>query len=168
MNLKAKRPDYKPERESIDLVFEILGIMGLLLLFGYPLFSYGSLPEQIPTHFNASGQPDDFSAKWTVWILPAAGLAMYLLFHGIKQIPDKYNYPVKITTENAAFQYKNAVRMMTFFQASIVVSMAYITLITIQTALGNAEGLGTYFVQLFLLIFIGGGIYFTWQSAVKK
>ena len=163
--MASQRPLYVPEKDNIDTILDTLGIIGLVVLLGYPWLYFNELPEQIPGHFNIRGEVDAWGSKWTIWTLPAIGLVIYIFFGWIKTIPHKYNYPVQITRENAAFQYKNAVRMMRFFQMAITLTLAYIIFITTNTALGQPASLGPYFTPAFLLFFCGGAIYFALQSA---
>lgn len=163
--MKTERPIIEIEKESLDQTLEVLGLISLIFLIAYPAFHFSALPDPVPSHFNASGEVDAYSSKWTIFILPAIGLALHLFFHWFKKIPHKYNYPGKITAANAAAQYKIAVRMMRFFQTSISFSLAYITLTIVQTAKGNVMGLGPYFLPMFMAIFIGGAIYFALKAA---
>ncbi len=57
----------------------ILGIV--LLSFVVSVYSYPHLPEQVATHWNASGEVDSYMPKsWGVFILPFALLVLSLVF----------------------------------------------------------------------------------------
>ncbi len=68
------RPKIKIEPEPIDRIVESIGVIGIILLIGLPVFYYSSLPDIIPKHYGLSGEPDGFSGKGIIWTLPAIGL----------------------------------------------------------------------------------------------
>ena len=55
------------------------------LLFSVAVYS--RLPEQVPTHFNIAGEPDDWSGRFfAAFLMPAMGILMYLVFHLLPRI----------------------------------------------------------------------------------
>ena len=43
---------------------------------------YSRLPEQVPTHFNLAGEPDDWTGRfWATFMMPVMGILIYLMFH---------------------------------------------------------------------------------------
>ena len=165
--MKETRPIIKIDKEPFDQTLYTLGIFALIVLIAYPIFYYGTMPEPVPTHFNASGKPDNFGGKWTIFIIPLIGLGQFFFFNYLLKVPHKYNYPVKITAENAAFQYRNSVRMIQFLQATLTITFAWITVGSVNIALGKAEGLGETFLLCFVSAIVGGIIYFAYRSASK-
>lgn len=154
------RPKIKLKKENIDLTLEALAILGLLFLIVYPLYHYSSLPEEIPSHFGASGRPDDYQSKNIIWAFPALGVFIYLLLTMISRVPHTFNYTVKITEKNATTQYQIALRMMSALKAIILFAFAYISFTSIQIALGNKRELGYWFLPI-LLIFVFASIIYT-------
>ena len=52
----------------------------LLAPFIISIFLWDKLPEEVPTHFNASGEADDWGPKWiNAFMLPGIGVGVYLL-----------------------------------------------------------------------------------------
>lgn len=48
------------------------------------------LPEQVPTHFDLQGDPNDYSSKLLLWFVPAGlGLAIYLFMYLIPLLDPK-------------------------------------------------------------------------------
>ena len=156
------RPIIKIEKQPIDRFFEIVALIGLIILIIYPIMHYQDLPEKIPTHFNGSGEPDDYQKKAIIWILTIVGLFTYGLFTYIKKIPHKFNYTIKITEENAKTQYTIALRMINALNAIIMSTFAYISYSSIQIALKKATSLGSGFTPILLILVfgtIGYGLY---------
>ncbi len=73
---------------------EILPIVLIILAFVVGLLSYSSLPETIPSHWNAQGEIDAWSSRnFGVFFLPSITLGIYLLITLIPLIdPLKKNY----------------------------------------------------------------------------
>lgn len=161
------RPKLKIELDTSDWVIEIVGAFFMILMVGFPIYYFNELPETIPRHFNAAGEPDGFSQKNIIWILPAIGVVMYIGMFFLNKFPHIFNYPSEITIENAERQYRIATKLMRTLNMLISASFFYIGYSTIQTALNKQDGLGTLFLPVFLLgIFgtIGSYMYF----ALKK
>ena len=167
-NEDMERPQLKIELEPIDKASELLGILGLLLLIGLPIYYFDKLPETIPRHFGANGEPDGFSGKGIIWALPAIGFIMYVGMFWLTKYPHIFNYPQQVTRENAKSLYTAGTRMVRTLNTIISCIFAYITYSTIQTALGNKSGLGTLFMLIFTIVILGTIGYFLYKSMSKK
>ena len=160
-NLELNRPIIKLETGPSDLILEILTIVGLLCFIGFTLYSNTRLPETVPTHFNASGEPDDYGSKNSLWMLPVIALVVYAILSLVSRIPEKFNYPVTITPANARKQYTLGIRLIRYLKLVIVLMFFFISYGTVQTALGIASGLGIWFLPVFLgIILVPIVIYF--------
>lgn len=161
------RPIIKIEQEPVDRILEFVALAGVLVMLIYSAASYGALPERIPMHFNAAGEPDGFGGKKMIWLLPAIGLVSYLGMTLMNRYPHTFNYLVKITEENARYHYRTATRMINTLKAVIMALFAYIHYMTIQVALGKMTGLGPWFLPVFLVAVLGTVGYFLWKSSQK-
>jgi len=59
----SDRPKLKIPFLAIDIVIELVSITLLILMWTHLIIEYNSLPETIASHFNAKGEPDDYSKK---------------------------------------------------------------------------------------------------------
>ena len=79
---------------------EAIGV-ALLALLGWITWSalYGPnpLPERIPTHFMANGQPNAWGPPAVLWLLPAVAAFVYLLISVVGLFPGSFNFPVRAT-----------------------------------------------------------------------
>lgn len=148
---KQRRPRIRIGRGVIDWILESMGLTALILIIAYPLMSFGELPAEIPSHFDASGEPDAYSGKWIIWLLPLVTLILYSGMSVFQNYPHVFNYPVKVTNENAEKLYRTAVRSLTVLKVLVTLFFLYITIRTILIATGKATELG----EMFLYIFIG-------------
>lgn len=152
---KANRPRLKIKRTTVDWFIEFAAFSFVIILILLPIINYNHLPETIPVHFNAAGEPDGFGSRSTLWILPVTGVFMWLMFTVLESFPQIYNYPVKITPENAVTQYRMATRLLRVLKTVILIIFSFISLKTIDTAGGGASGLGKAFLPVFLILVFG-------------
>lgn len=126
-------------------VTSIVGKAAIVLMFVISGVFYHQLPEQIPTHFNFKGKADAFGAKQSIWGLALIGLLLYVgLFYVNK-------YLIKKVNENAHKDYLKAIRVNTMLSLFIALSFCYITFQTVFVALGKSQGLGTWFLPVFII-----------------
>jgi uncharacterized membrane protein len=149
------RPKIKLELTTTDKTFEIMGWLSVLTIWVLTITNYSQLPETIPIHYNGEGQADSFGGKATILTLTAMATALFVGMTFLNKFPHIFNYPIRITEENAIRQYTNATRMIRYLKLIIVVVFGLIAFKTIQNVNGRADGLGTWFLPLILgLIFL--------------
>ncbi len=149
------RPKIRIELTTADKMVEILGWFALLSIWIFTIASYSSLPDTIPIHYNGAGKADGFGNKINILILPFIATILFVGMTIANKFPHFFNYPTKITEENALRQYTNATRMMRFLKLILVVLFSLIAFKTIQGTRGNSAGLGIWFLPLTMgLIFI--------------
>ncbi|MEO0340551.1 MAG: DUF1648 domain-containing protein, partial [Bacteroidota bacterium] len=163
-----ERPKLTIDWQPIDWLIETIGAIALVLMILLPILYLGILPDEVPRHFNAAGEADAMGSKNTIFLLSGIGFLMYISLWYLNKFPHTFNFPTKITKENAYIQYQNATRMMRTVNTFIAISFAYITYMIIQNGLGNANGLGRYFTPIFLgltflIVFLG-----IYNAAKKK
>lgn len=163
-NNKLNRPKIKLRLTAIDWIVEIIAFSFFIIIIALPLIYFRQLPDTIPTHFNASGTPDGYGSKNTLWILPVTAVFMYLMMTVLEALPHIYNYMVEITPENAPTQYRIATRLIRILKTVILVLLAFISYKTIKTTTGGAAGLGKAFLPVFLLLTFGITIFYIVQS----
>lgn len=162
-----ERPKIKIDLDISDFIIEIIGAIFIIMMIAWPLYFFNELPDIIPSHFNAAGEPDGFSQKNTIWSMPALGLFSYISMFILNKFPHIFNYPKEITEENAERQYRIATKLIRTLNVLIAAGFFYISLRTIQTALNEQNGLGTFFLPIFLLTIFGTiGVYM--YQALKK
>lgn len=72
---------------------EVIILMLTLLPLLYLGMIYNSIPNEVPMHFNASGEVDRYSSKMELWLLPLlVNILMYALLKYLPAIdPKKHN-----------------------------------------------------------------------------
>lgn len=163
-----KRPVIIIHPSQLDKTIELISKILLLIMWILAVFTFINMPAIVPVHFGASGKPDDYGSKATLWILPLLGTIIYFGLTWLNQYPQIFNYPTKITEANAGQQYMMATRMLRFLKAGILLIFTFIILFTYLTATGYANGLSNWFLPLMLVIILSPTSYFIAKSVKKK
>ena len=167
--MNSERPKIKIPFQSIDFVIELASITILSLMWVHLILEFGNLPDSIPSHFNAAGEPNDYSDKLFLWFLPAIATVMFIGLFILNRFPHLHNYMVNITQENALRQYRFGTRVLRTVNFLCVLMFAYINYQIILGAENNASSLGMGFVitvvgtSILLPIFI-----YIYQQKLKK
>lgn len=163
-----ERPKIKIKKTPVDYTTEVIGVLGLILLIGLPLYYFDQLPETIPRHFGTNGEPDGFSGKGIIWTLPIIGIIMHAGMFWLTKHPHIFNYTQQVTEENAERLYTIGTRMIRTLNAIITCVFAYIINSIIQISLGTQNGLGNWFIPVFMILIFAITGYFLYKSMSKK
>ncbi|WP_339206773.1 DUF1648 domain-containing protein [Paenibacillus sp. FSL K6-3182] len=142
------------------------GISVLLLLSSviYLIVKWPDLPQTIAIHFNGRGEADGWGSKAALVILP---IISFLLFAGLallRKIPHEFNYMTTITEQNAPYQYKTSILLLSWIKLEIVALFAYVQWAAIQVASGGASKLGIWLLPVILVILIGTIVFYVMKS----
>ncbi len=116
----SNRPRIKIEKDKIDKVVFFITIIFLILLIVFNFWIYKNSPQIIPAHFGTDGNPNRYSDKSILFIMPAIALVIFLLLNTLVRYPELYNYPQSITEENAPAYYRKGIKMMRFLNLGIM------------------------------------------------
>lgn len=136
-----------------DLEIWLARIAIILIVVSFLIIgiNYTQIPGTVPVHFNGAGKPDSWGHKAMLWILPVAMALVNFFITYISKKPAKFNYPYKITPENAENVYRKT-RLSILLMAVVTALMTiYISWRSIQIAFGEATGLGMWFLPVFLI-----------------
>ena len=162
------RPNIKVAITKFDKILEISAVLLLLFFWIFILIHFKNLPKIIPIHFNGSGTVDGFGPRASVFVLPIIGTILYIGLTVLQKHPQYSNYPIKITQENAQYQYANATKMLRVLKIIILVIFFVIDYFTILTVAGKEDGLGKWFLPFTFGILFVPIIYFLIQSSKLK
>lgn len=159
----SPRPDITPARTRIEYVLDMIALLAVVFALAIVADAWEALPERVPRHFNAAGEPDAYGSKASVLIPALTALVLYVVLSLAQRVrPRRYNYPLRITEDNAAVQYRLARLYLAVTKAAVIILLASGTWLTIQVALGHRQGLGGWYLPAFLgtvtLTMVGYGI----------
>ncbi len=144
-------PD-KQTKNIFNSLVEILTVAGLLL---HALIIFGTwnlLPESIPVHFNFAGNADGWGDRSDILLLFSLSVLLYAGLSWLGRYPQKFNYPWKITENNAERQYHLAKSFMKVIKCQTVWLFAIISLQIIGVSLGQMDSLGYLFLPIIITI----------------
>ena len=167
MNIK-ERPRLHLKITPFELMFNG---MTLILFIGsiiYLLFVWGTLPSEVPAHYNATGEVDRWGSKWEMIILPIIAAILWIGMTILEKYPHVFNY-MNLKKDNIRGQYLNARRMLNVLKNTITLIFAYMNWKDVQIALGHDDALGVWFTPVFfLLLFVPMGYYIIKSFQIKK
>jgi uncharacterized membrane protein len=124
------RPKIKLERKLFDVIVDRKNWALLIAFWAYILFSYSTLPDSVPTHYNFKGEIDAYGSKKMLFLLPVIATIISVGFHFLVKVPHIFNYIITITEQNANVQYQLATRMLRVLKLFITItffSLAFTT-----------------------------------------
>jgi len=147
-------------RKTIEVLALI--VLGYLSWITYwALNGLDRLPDRVPTHFDISGHPNAWGSPTLLWVLPAVGAGLYLLFTGLASVRFRsYNLPVRVTQANLPLIQEKTSEMIAWIKTEMLCLFVYIQSGIIQGARVGAFRLSPAIVPIFLVvIFATLGIY---------
>lgn len=136
-----------------------VSVLVFLTMLVYLFVQYGALPDQVPGHYDGAGQVDRWGGKEELFLLPLIGAALWIGMSVLEKYPHTYNY-LNLTEENAEAQYKNGRLMINVLKNEMVILFSWINFQNIRVALGEADGLGSFFMPVFLAVIFGSILFF--------
>ena len=163
---KKARPKIHPPRKFLDRAFEAIAVFAMIAGIVLVIQAWGTLPQTIPTHFDAAGNADGFGSKGMIWLMPTIIVILVPSMLILRCFPWLSNTPIKITDENAEYQYGLISRMLSVL--ACVVALLFLVLVTdtISIAGGGTSLLGVWFMPAIIVPIVGTLIWY-FVSAIR-
>lgn len=146
-----------PAVVAVELAGAIAILVSILLIVQF----WEVLPDLIPIHFGFSGLADAWGDKVTIWIMPAVAAIIFAVLTAVSRYPHTFNYPVRITDQNARRQYLLGRDFLVWLKAEICWLFAFVVRLQILVALGNAQRFSMeLLLGIIILMLATVGIYF--------
>ncbi|MCH1626984.1 DUF1648 domain-containing protein [Fredinandcohnia quinoae] len=158
-----KQPKIFVPKTTSEKVMDTLSILIIIGAFAYIASIWRNLPDQVPSHFNAMGEPDDWSGKGMIFLLPVIGTVIFFSTFVVSRFPQLFNYPVKVTKENAERLYVISRKMLTIINFELVIFFAIGTWEIVEVAHGG-KGLGIWYLPVFLVVIFGTIGYYMYRT----
>lgn len=124
-----------------------------------PLFFYGSIGEdvRVPTHYDALGRADGYGSRSDLWTPALVAAVFYVILTVIERFYRSFNFPVRVTENNAGALYRLGVQLIRSLKPLLIVIMAYLNTSSLAVAMGWGVGLnglvmGALVIALFALL----------------
>ena len=173
-SLVNKNSKYRPKIQipvsKIEIVLEIFAFCGVLAILSYSFAYWSKLPDMVPTHFNFTGEADAWGAKSSILLMPAIVVILHIILTMVSRFPHLFNYPVRITEENARQEYILGRYFLKVLKLLIVWMFFFISRFTISIALGEKTNLGNimWVMMVTMFVILVGYFIFAFKLAKKK
>ncbi len=147
---------------------EFISYILLTLLWILTLITYYDLPDTIPIHYNASGVPDNFGSKSTIFMLTLIGTILFWLLTTLNKFPHIFYRKTVIPVENAEKQYSSATSIILLLKLAIVIIFILIVMFTYLTATGKTKGLGVWFLPFVFCLTLTPTVYYILKALKAK
>src|SRR5690554_6089249 len=135
----GKRIKLQIPSSTFEKRLNIFTILFLVLTVIYILWSWRSLPDVVPIHFDFTGEADSWGSKWLLLPLPILSLIIFIGMSILERYPHAFNYLVEITEDNVEKQYKNGKLMMNVIKNETVLLLSLISLDIIVNAINGVD-----------------------------
>ncbi|HEY2406752.1 MAG TPA: DUF1648 domain-containing protein [Polyangiaceae bacterium] len=140
-----------------------LSVVGLGVLASWLTvlaWTWNTIPSRVPMHFGVSGRADAWGDRATSLLLPAVGTVLYAVMSVLERFPHTYNYPVRVTEQNAATLYRLGRWLVLSTKLFLVCTFAFISYTSVCVARGEALGLSPWFLPALILpLFVVTGVF---------
>jgi uncharacterized membrane protein len=150
-------------------IHRTIPLAAMILAFAIVAVYYGQLPDQIPIHWNGRGEIDGYGSKITAWVMPVINLGLYWFLGLISQSGyEWFNYPVRITEENAAEQHRIALTIVAIIRTISCLMFAYITYAMVRSAITESSVFNIWVMIAFMAVMFGGIIHYALKASRSK
>jgi uncharacterized membrane protein len=86
-------------RKALEAV-GLASLAALIWITYWALHGPDRLPDRVPTHFDAAGNPNAWGSPSAMIFLPVIACSLYFLMSVVTRFPDAFHYPVRTTPQN--------------------------------------------------------------------
>lgn len=148
---KSQRPARTYATGPITRALRWFTVLSTIGITAWLLVRYPSLPDTVATHFDASGQADDWGPKWSILVLAGIMVLLSLALAAMSTRPRGFNYPSEVTEDNAQAIYREGERMLVWTLLGMQMIYFGIAWSTLETGGGSLLAAG-------LVILIGAAV----------
>lgn len=138
----------KLRRSILDWICDILCWIPLFTCFVFLAVYWKRIPDQVPSHYDLSGNVTEYGSKMSFLIMPFVGLLAYVLMRVVEEFPSAWNIPVRMTRENRGRILRATKDMMVILKVELV---ALFSILTILTVFGVSVGK----ISIVIVVLIG-------------
>ena len=131
---------------NLRRLWAVSGVI-IALMFAVSLWVWPQVPDnaQVPIHWNAAGQPDDYGSKFVgIFLMPLVGIGIVALFSLIRYID-----PKRVNIERSATAFRATLFGVLFFMLALhIATMLNIVGYTFNVGYVAAPAVGIMFIVM--------------------
>lgn len=140
----------KTKYTKFQIILEVLTLLILISMIVFICIQWRNIPNQIPGHFNASGQVDRWGNKIEILIMPFFAILLYFIITVITFFPSTWNVPVGLNDDNKKAVYRCTKSMIILLKLEVMGDFFYITFY-----IATSQSLPQAFTSVVLIIIFG-------------
>ena len=141
-------------RKIVD-AFAVILLVLTVATTAHAVYGSDPLPDRIPTHFDAAGNPDGWGKPAMLWLLPVLSTAIFLLMTWVARFPSAFNFPARATVVTRPRLEAIALKMISWLKLEVIALFAWIQYQTIALARQGRGTLSPVFLPLVLVVVFG-------------
>lgn len=149
------------ERIKLDLKVSRLGIflniaavIAFIGALSFILINWSTLPESVPSHYNALGEADDWGSRGVIFVPLAIGVLIWVLFSILEKYPHLHNYP-EINEKNVTHMYKNSMLMLNVIKNELMIIFSFSAINDVFVSKGKGSLIGAWEMPIVLGLIFG-------------
>jgi uncharacterized membrane protein len=166
--MNEHQPKIPLQVSFLDKILIGVGAAIIVATWIYIGWIYKQLPDIVPTHYNFKGEVDGYGGKSTLIVLQVVATLLFVGLHMLNKFPHIFNYPVKITPENATIQYQLATRLLRVEAISIALVFGFIPVEILQSIENEKSTLSAIWLFLFLMLVFAPLVVYFFQARKHK
>jgi len=174
LHYESSKPMWQRLSRCYPPQLEVIPLFLLALAFYLTLHNYSNLPDKIPTHFDLHGNPDEWSSRNMIFLLPGLNAFLYVLLsvfniwlaiakdpRTLISLPERRKAALSEAQIEKLRVFLN--RCLFLMKALLQGMITYLLYNTIEVAFERADGLGVpFFLILTALLGLAGAM--VWNS----
>ncbi|SOC05183.1 uncharacterized protein DUF1648 [Ureibacillus xyleni] len=149
------RPIVHIPKTKIEKMTDIICFGLFVLSLVYVVFNWGKIPDEIPGHFNATGEVDRWGSKYELFILPIIGTLQFILMSLLEKAPHMHNYPKRINASNVEQFYLQSRKLLNVIKNISLLMFGFLIVQIVRVTKGDIQTLGAWFMPILIgIIFI--------------
>ncbi|MFD1848973.1 DUF1648 domain-containing protein [Oceanobacillus bengalensis] len=153
------------KRSKFEIVFDIISVVMLVVSIFYIIFTWSSIPSEVPGHYNFAGEVTRWDSKGMLFLLPIIGLITWIPLTFLERYPHVHNY-IGLTEENAERLYRNSIRMINVLKNEMLLFFVILNFESVYVSKNTLEQsiFGGWDVAIFFIVVFGSLGYYIWKS----
>ena len=166
---RPDRPKAVVKTTPWEMAVEVVALAALLLNIAIMAYFWSQLPYFIPMQASQGGLAvTGWSRTTALGVVTLLPLVIYAGTTLMGRFARWFSYPVPITAENAAREYRLAANLLRYIKAEVMVSMLYVEWVYIQIGLGNVASLHVLFLPALMAVLAITFAYFFFEMFRQK
>src|SRR5699024_11287656 len=103
------------------------------------VFTWDSLPERVPVHFNASGDADRYGTAFELLMLPLIGIVVGITMEALERHPEIHNYPIRLSDSNRREFYLNRRKILNLTKNKVFIIFSLVIMEMLSVAMNGTS-----------------------------